>query len=145
VQTDNFALLGGNILAALFALLAGTALVLTVHELVHGLFFYIYSRERVSYGLSLTYAYACNPHYHFGRNSFMVIGLAPAVLVNGALIAALSMTSGLTFMVLYQIFVMHFAGCIGDFYVCGLLMARYPADTLIRDTGTGMEFYMPHS
>lgn len=121
--------------------LAAIAASLAVHELIHGLFFYIFSREKITYGLTLSYAYAGNPNYYFGRNSYLIIGLAPAVLLNAVLLLGVAFTSGGLSMIFYQLFVVHFAGCVGDFYISALLLLKYPVDTLIRDSGVSMEFY----
>jgi hypothetical protein len=44
-------------------------------------------------------------------------------------------------LLLFIVFASHFTGCVGDFYIAYKLK-KYPDDTLIEDTGTGMKFYI---
>lgn len=119
----------------------GILFVMLLHELVHGFFFKYYSKGKVKYGFKGIYAYAGCPDYYFRKNEFIIIGLAPFVILNFLMVLMLLFIKGSFFYVLYIIFTVHFVGCIGDLYVV-IKLIKYKPETLIRDTGDKMEFYL---
>lgn len=86
---DNF---WENILPflSLFAIILGTAI---IHELVHGVAFTAFGGSP-RYGVKVKYflplAYATSPGDYFRRNAFIVIGLAPLIVIE-AIILVVSM------------------------------------------------------
>jgi len=121
--------------------LVGMVLVLLVHELVHGLFFKLLSPDgRVKFGVNAMFAYAGNPDVYYTKGAFLIIGLAPAVLLNLLLAAALFFVEGTAFYVVFMLLAVHFSGCAGDFTATGMLM-KLPGDALAMDTGLVMTFY----
>jgi hypothetical protein len=136
-------MLNGWIMATSFAVIVG-AFVLTgiVHELIHGFFFWIFTRKRPIYGFKGIFAYAAAPDFYIPRNQFLLIGIAPFIvipLIGSALMLFVPLAAVLT---LILILTFNAAGAIGDLYIIGLLLTR-PAPTLIRDFGEGMTFYSP--
>ncbi len=69
-------------------LLVASGLVIFVHELVHGLFSGYISRDRPKFGFRGSYAYAAAPNWYIPRGPFVVIGLAPLVVITLAGLAA---------------------------------------------------------
>ncbi|MGL6198076.1 MAG: DUF3267 domain-containing protein [Lachnospiraceae bacterium] len=124
----------------LILLCAGIVFILLLHELVHGFFFKVYSKGKVRYGFKRFYAYACSPDYYFRKNEYIIIGLAPFIILNLLMVLMLLFVKGALFYVLYIILAVHFVGCIGDLYVV-IKLIKYKPETLIRDTGDKMEFY----
>ncbi len=133
---------GWGILLILSIFIGSVPFTIIVHELVHGLFFWIFTRKRPVYGFKGFYAYAAAPDFYIPRNQFIAIGLAPFVLISLAGLALLPLTNlGIALTVVY-ILTINAAGAVGDFYVVGVLLTR-PSFTLIRDFGDGMTFYRP--
>jgi hypothetical protein len=59
-----------------------TGLVLIIHELVHGLFFWLFSGKRPRFGIKGIAPYAAAPPgVYFPRNQVLVVGLAPLLLL----------------------------------------------------------------
>jgi hypothetical protein len=123
-------------------LIASFPFTMIVHELIHGLFFWIFTRKRPSYGFKGLYAYAAAPDFYIPRNQFILIGLAPFVVMSLVGIALLPFTSLGVALTIVLILTMNAAGAVGDFYVVGVLLAQAPS-TMIRDFGDGMAFYRP--
>jgi hypothetical protein len=127
----------------IFGVLIGAILLtMLIHELIHGLFFWIFTRKRPLYGFKGIYAYAAAPDFYIPRDQFLLIGLAPFVLISLLGIALLPFTSLAVALTLVLIMTMNAAGAVGDFYAVGFLLTQ-PSTALIRDFGDGMVYYCP--
>lgn len=114
---------------------------LPIHELFHGIFFRYFSksRKKVKYGFSKGMLYASNPGEVYTKRQFVIIILAPFIL-NSTLFLLLSM-SGLESTVLWSVFVLHTAGCAGDFWYIYEII-KNPAITHCEDTPVGVKFFV---
>lgn len=115
-------------------------LVTTLHELVHGLCFWWFSRARPQFGLTLLSAYAAAPGWYFPRNQFALIGLAPFFALTITGLALLPFVPLAWSPLVWVGLTMNAAGAIGDFWVVAWLLAR-PEQSLIYDGGTLMTAY----
>ena len=128
----------------LFYLFPLFILLLCIHEAIHGLFFKLFCPENpVKYGFKWKslMAYATSPGSLYNRQQFMVIALAPFVLISLALTLGLALgwLSDTLYVVLAAC---HAAGCVGDFYYAYLLLVKFArADIRIEDTETGIFIY----
>lgn len=118
-------------------LLVVSGVALPVHEFNHGACFKLLSagRAKVTYGFSAGMLYAGCPGLVLEKARFCVVLLAPAVLVNAALLAA-GMACGLPLLG-YACFALHLAGCAGDLLACWRIV-RTPGCTHCEDTATGL-------
>lgn len=116
------------------------ALVVVLHELSHALFFWLFSRERPKVGFNLLYAYAAAPDWFFPRRQFVLIGLAPVLLLTLAGLVALPLVDFLTAARLILALTVNAAGAVGDFIVVMWALSQ-PADILLRDEGTAVIAY----
>jgi hypothetical protein len=90
----NFAILGSafpmqtplgaaGVIAALSAALVITlCVVLVLHELTHGLFFWLFTKSHPAFGFKGWYAYAAAPGWYVPRARFLVMGAAPLILLS---------------------------------------------------------------
>jgi hypothetical protein len=125
---------------AILAILAVTVLTLILHELVHGVLFWLYTRERPKFGFKLLYAYAAAPGWYFNTNIYWQIGLGPLVLLSLAgLVVLLFIPLAWLPYLLLGIF-LNAAGSIGDLYIVTRL-AFEPAGTLVLDEGAGFRVF----
>ena len=115
--------------------------IIIIHEYIHGFFFHRYSQAKVKYQFHGWAFSASTPGYTYKKKNYLIIGLAPAVILNTALILLSIFLEGPYDLIAYFVFIIHFSGCIGDFYVTALLL-KYPSRTYVEDTGTGMKFYV---
>jgi hypothetical protein len=130
---------GTNLLLLPLALLV----TLPLHELVHAAFVLIFGgRPRFGAGIKggMPYLYVTDPGRRFNRNRFIVIALAPLVLIDTVALA----------MVLIQpvwswaavAFVVNTSGAIGDLWIVGLLI-RFPPWVLVEDRTLGFAVWSP--
>ena len=54
---------------------------MVLHELIHGVFFWLFTHSRPVFGLSLSYAYAAAPDWYIPMSQYWIIGLAPLFLI----------------------------------------------------------------
>ncbi|MDX9990910.1 MAG: DUF3267 domain-containing protein [Anaerolineales bacterium] len=125
---------------SLLALLAVSVLAILLHEWVHGLFFWQFTREKPKFGFKGLYAYASAPGWYFDKSIYWLIGLAPLVLLSLAgLLAALFIPQNWLFTLLFGIFI-NASGAIGDLYIV-IRLAFEPAGTLVGDQGTSFSAF----
>ena len=115
-------------------------LVVVLHELSHALFFWLFSWERPQIGFNLLYAYAAAPDWYFTRRQFVLIGLAPVLLLTLVGLIALPWVSVVTTARLVLALTVNAAGAIGD-YIAVIWALGQPADILLRDEGTAVSAY----
>jgi Putative zincin peptidase len=127
-------------LAIVIALVA----VLLLHELVHGALFWMITRSRPRFGLGITYAYAAAPDWYISRNPYLVVGLAPLVLITLFGVALLPILPAALVMPWVLALALNASGSVGDVYIVGRLLAR-PANTLVNDHGDCIHIYLPQS
>ncbi len=131
----------GAMVAWVAALLAGSVVSLALHEGVHGLFFKLFAPQgaRVSFGANwkLGMLYACAEGIVYSRRHYLVIILAPTVVVT-ALLVPVAVLSGWPFCC-YVIAGAHLAGCVGDWKYAAAVL-HDPAITHCEDTSWGVRF-----
>ena len=124
----------------LFLLVPAIAVYVVTHELIHGLFFRRYGKEKPKYGFSGLYFYAGSEVF-FDRRSYLVIALAPVVVWFAVLLILDAALPNRLFWFFYILQIVNISGAAGDFYITYLARSM-PADVLIRDWGYKMEFYL---
>ncbi|HLF01799.1 MAG TPA: DUF3267 domain-containing protein [Anaerolineales bacterium] len=120
--------------------LLGMAVMLVLHELVHGFFFWFYTRARPHFGLRLFYAFAAAPDWYLPRNQYFVVALAPlALLTLGGLGFLLVVPPTLGPALLFGL-TMNAAGSIGDIAVV-IWLLRKRGHMLVNDLGDSVNAY----
>ena len=119
----------------------------TLHELTHGIFYKIFTGQKLTFGMSWSCFYCGVPEIFVYRRAAMVSAAAPLVIFT---VILLPLTFFLYFvnLALYLISAfllgIHLGGCCGDAYVISLLLFRFRDDkTLVRDTGPEQFFFVP--
>jgi hypothetical protein len=132
----------GSTFLHIVGVIVAISLVLIVHELVHGLFFWIATRTRPKFGFQLTYAYAAAPDWYIPVRFYWWIGIAPFLLLG--IIGILWLIVAPEFLLLYLVvaIAMNTAGSIGDLWILYTLFLQ-PAGCLVNDRGDGISFYIP--
>ncbi len=128
------------------AFAAGLALtpvaVIVLHEMLHGVGFWSFTRARPRFGFKTWYAYATAPGWFFSRAQMLVIGLAPfAVITLAGLLVAWQGPKALAVLALFGIAI-NTAGTVGDAYLA-LRILRLPKSAVIEDQVEGMIWYLP--
>lgn len=130
-------------LLTLFAAgLALLTLMVVLHEAIHGLAFWHYTGDRPAFGLRGWYAYAAAPGWYLPRKQYLVVGLAPLVLISlpGLLCVAFIPLPAL--LPLLLLITANIAGAVGDLAVVFWLLTK-PPTTLVQDSGDAIMVYQP--
>lgn len=123
----------------MIVMLVGVILYMVLHELVHGIFMWHYSKQKPFYGFTGMYAYAGSNCY-FNKKSYIVIALAPIVIWGIVLLALNLIFQETWFWVIYFIQICNLSGAAGDLYV-SYRFSKLPKDILINDIGVSMTIY----
>jgi len=134
----------GNSLLRISGFIVTIVVVLIVHEAIHGVFFWLFSRHKPIFGFKMAYAYAAMPDWYFPRNQYLVIGAAPFVLLNMIGIPLLAMVPLQWVWVVLTALMMNSSGAIGDLAVIFWLFKR-PVETMALDKADSIELYVPNS
>lgn len=127
----------------LAVLFAGYLLYMVLHELTHGVCMKHYSGAPVKYGFTWSYAYAGSEAY-FDRRSYIVIALAPIVVLGIVLAVVNALVPESWFWVVYFIQIGNLSGAAGDLYVTARFR-KHPETVLIQDSGVAMSVYVPEN
>lgn len=119
--------------------IAGMVVYLILHEAVHGILMRVFGSSKPFYGFTGIYAYAGSKDYFFKR-SYIVISLAPVVILGGVLVLLNILVDPRWFWGVYLIQMINVSGAAGDFYVTWKF-CRMPSDILVRDSGVSMVVY----
>jgi hypothetical protein len=114
--------------------------VLVLHEMVHGLFFWLITRQRPHFGFRGAYAFAAAPNWYLPRNPYLVVGLAPLILITLAGIAVTPFMPPGGLLPLVFALTTNAAGAVGDIAIVAWLLGK-PPDLLIQDRGDAMSVY----
>lgn len=127
-------------LQMLLFLLVSCLLFLVLHELIHGLFFAFFTRNRPVYGLRAGFAFAAAPGWFFSRAQYVPIGLAPLILLTMAgMLLAVILPVSLLFPLLLGM-TANAAGAVGDIWIIYRVL-RERGKILVEDLGDGFNFY----
>lgn len=123
-------------------LIVTTAVTLVLHELVHGVFFWLFTRARPRFGIGLTYAYAAAPGWYIPRGRFLTTGLAPLIVLTAAGLLVLPIVPYPAAILLLVALFVNAAGAIGDLYMVWRIVLA-PRGVLIEDQGDGVRWFAP--
>jgi hypothetical protein len=113
---------------------------IVVHELVHGAFFWLFTHQRPKFGIRNWYAYAAAPGWYIAAREYLVIGLAPAVLLSAAGMILLAALPAEALIVTLFAVIVNAASSVGDLWIIfKLLGQRHPV--IVEDRGDGVNFY----
>jgi hypothetical protein len=124
------------------AVLALLALHIIIHEAIHGIFFWIFTRSRPRFALRFSYAYAAAPGWYIPRNRFLVTTLAPFVFISLGGVAVMPLVPASWLMPLWFILTMNASGSVGDLLVAAWLL-RHSSAALAEDRGDAVTLYTP--
>ena len=138
--------LGQGWAADLLRILAATLLVtvgmVVLHEGLHGLVFWLITRERPRFSVSWYYASACAEGWYLPRAPFLAATLLPLAAITLAGLACLPFVHGFGRLLLVLLVTFNASGAAGDVLVAQKLLGL-PRDTLSLDSGAEVKFYSP--
>ncbi len=122
----------------IMAAVVGCATTIVLHELVHGQTMRLFGAQP-RYGALLTHLmfYATAPGYAFQRNAYVMVALAPLVVLSCLAVVGMIVLQG-TMWVLLLAFcaTMNLAGASGDVWMMSIVL-RYPPSAYVVDERDG--------
>ncbi len=115
-----------------------------LHELTHGIVYKVMTKQKLTFGLTLTVAYCGVPNIYVYRKTALCALLAP-FLVFLPIFTALPFFLTETVDIIWAsiLWGMHVGGCVGDLYCTYLYLFKFrDPTTLMRDTGPKQTFYV---
>ena len=135
----------GTITAGVAAVVVGLVVMLfTIHELIHGFFFWVFTRSRPVFALRLFYAYAGAPDWHIPTRQYAFVTVGPLVIIGGVgLLLMLLVPESWVLFIAFAV-AMNTGGSMGDLLVFTRLF-KVPSTSLVRDSGDVVSFYEDQS
>lgn len=118
-------------------------LVMLIHELVHGVFYWRFAGRRPTFGIKGLNVYVAAPaEVYFPRNQYVIVGMAPFAVLTlvGLLLIIIVPVVVVSILILFIAF--NAAGAAGDLLMSARLLS-YSSDTLMQDSGTSVIIYGP--
>ena len=111
-----------------------------IHELIHGFFFWVFTRNKPIFALHLLYAYAGAPEWYIPVRQYAIISISPLVIIDlvGLLLMLLSPQSWVVIIIF--LIAMNTGGAMGDLLVFVRLF-KTTSTSLANDTGDAVTFY----
>lgn len=129
-------------LLTIAGLLASVTLTMLVHELIHGFFFWVFSRSRPVFALRLLYAYAAAPDWFIPTRHYWIIGLAPLVLIDALGLLCIFLAPAHWIPMFALLVALNTGGSVGDMLIVARLL-RFSPGSLAKDAGDRVSFFEP--
>lgn len=115
-----------------------------LHELVHGMAYKALTKQKLTFGLTLTVAFCGVPNIYVYRKTALISVLAPFVVFLPIFTVVPFFLDGAYYKLLASfLWGIHVGGCCGDLWVAGLLLFKLRDKTvLMNDTGPKQTFYV---
>jgi hypothetical protein len=125
----------------LLALILSVILMLIFHELIHGLFFWLFTHERPKFALRTGYAFAAAPEWYLPKFQYIIVGLSPLIVISiiCVLLAAFLPSQDVPYLLLIATF--NAAGALGDMIVVTWVYSTI----LVRDQGDKFSIFTPNN
>lgn len=115
-------------------------LFMTIHELIHGVFFWVLTRSKPVFAIRLFYWYAGAPDWYIPTRQFMTIALSPLIIIGAVGIALMLLATESWALPMAFVVALNTGGSIGDLFVFIRLLRLSPT-SLANDTGEIITFY----
>jgi hypothetical protein len=126
----------------IIALPISILLMLVFHEMVHGIFFWIFTRQRPKFAFKGIYAYAAAPNWYLPKLQYLIVGLSPFIVISLLSILLSPFVPFLMIAYLFFIAIFNAAGALGDMVVVTWVLSQ--ADQiLIQDQGDKFRTFAP--
>jgi hypothetical protein len=123
------------------AIILLTGLMIVLHEAVHGIFFYAYTRSMPKFAFRGVYAFAAAPGWYLPKAQYLVVALAPLVLLSLLGLVLMAVIPAAGFLGLLFFLVTNASGAVGDLWVAVWLL-RQPRDCYANDAGDAVTLYV---
>jgi len=111
-----------------------------LHEGIHGLFFWIFTKEKPKFGFKLIYAYAGAPGWHITKWPYLVIGIAPLIIISIIGFAVMLIVPVEWIIPIMLFITINAGGAAGDIYTVFWLL-KSPENILVHDSGDWVKIF----
>ena len=130
-----------DMLIGLAIYLAGTVGYIILHELTHGVVYKTMTKEKLTFGLTLSCAFCGVPNIYVTKKTALLSILAPFVVYTVVILPLIIiLPANMINLALVLIFGTHTSGCVGDLYGTFVLL-KLKGNILMNDTGPKQTFY----
>ena len=130
-----------EMLIGLGVLFVGMIAYIILHELTHGLVYKVMTKQKLTFGLTLSCAFCGVPNIYVTRKTALLAILAPFVVFSIIFIPLIIvLPANMINLALVIIFGIHFSGCVGDLYGT-IVLITLKGKILMNDTGPKQTFY----
>ncbi len=124
-------------------MLLGVAIAIVVlHEAAHGVFFWLFTRSIPHFEFKIVYAAASAPGWYLPRLQYVVVGLAPIVLLSLLGVAAMAVVPHAWLPMLTAFLVFNASGSVGDLIVVAWVLVSRRARLALDET-TAVTLFAP--
>lgn len=138
----TFSYSGWELLLAAGKYLLIILVTMVIHEAIHGLGFVWLANIHPVFAFKGAYAYAAAPGWYLPRNPYLMIGLAPVVMITLLALIGLAFVPAQWITALLFAAIFNATGAVGDLWVAWLLL-RSPQSSLSTDSGDEISIYSP--
>jgi hypothetical protein len=133
----------GELLLFLLWLVVASVVPITLHELVHGLFFRILTGQPPKYGLGLGFAYAAAPDWYIAGRPYLLVASGPFLVLTLAGVLILSVVPAPAILWLLFAMTVNASGAVGDLWVVWRIwrLLQQPGPVWVRDNGAAIAAY----
>jgi hypothetical protein len=116
-----------------------------LHELVHGLVYWLFTGHKLKFGFTGTVAYCGVPDIYVYRTASMCAVIAPFAVFTVIFALGTILFKDPVMKILAALLqAIHVSGCVGDLFNFGLYLFKFrDPRTLMRDPGPAQTFYLP--
>lgn len=129
-------------IAGIAGLFVSVVLIILLHELIHGFFFWAFTRSKPVFAVRPLYVYAAAPDWFIPARYYWIVGLAPLVLIGMIGLLSILVASAIWTPLLVFLVALNTAGAVGDIYIVARLLRLAPG-SLVQDAGDHVSFFEP--
>lgn len=120
--------------------IGAVVLLMTFHELIHGVFFWVFTRSKPVFALRLLYAYAGAPDWYIPTRQFAFVAVSPLVILSAVGMLLTLLVPEIWVLLIAVLVAINIGGSVGDLLVLTRLFKLSPT-SLANDTGDVVTFY----
>jgi hypothetical protein len=133
--------LSGRISVGTLLILVGlVVLLLTIHELIHGFFFWVFTHSRPVFAIRPLYAYAGAPAWYIPVRQYAIISISPLGIIGAVGLLLILLAPESWVMTIAFLVALNTGGAVGDLLIYARLF-KLPPSSLANDTGDVFTFY----